>query len=946
MIGNKLEPFKFWCQKVLPNVYDDSLSYYEYLCKLNEYLNEVIGQINTLTDNMEDYEADLTATWLETKSYIDNYFNNLDVQQEINNKLDAMAESGALSTLLAPIVGTQIGGVVAGQIGATVASQIGATVASQIDASVAGQISQPTATATTAWLAAHVDPVGSAVVVDNSLTIGGAAADANATGEEINSIVSDLSNSLNGSGEFTGFKSGYRMSTNVGNIIESSLRCTTNLILVRKGCTVTVDNIDNTIKVVLVASNQYDSDWRFTKFSYTAPVDVFCAVNCSMLDGTQTIDPTTVDVTITVDYNDTHINQIYDNKNNIEQNKKEMYTIDNTSIDDVRILVPFYNGVIDGNGAYNNIYKFRIANKDKIKVDEDTIIFINKNFRCAIHYFYNDTHTEVGWTTGFYKLNKNYEYMLCIARTTEDVDEIADINEFARSVLFINNGASKRNLFGIIPIPINNIAQIGNGTVANGNYTNVIKFRVATFEPFKIGEDVEFNVEEGFRYSIHTLLNGAFVAETGWQTGKTIISGKYELMLTIARTTEDASEIADIFEFGSKLKVSKYIDINSKNVIIDNRVIVSNPSSESLTHASYMCSDYYDNYICYYGGETATTEFIEGQDINVRLTKQNRANPYQQSHMVVLDKGETVGAFQQSTYHSPYDPCICNIGDSTLRVFMTLHQNGASTYSIGYRDVNKSDFTKGDTITICNLIYTISGNTETVPMTLANLKTFADLWRESASGTHSLGLYPILNGIVNYDNALYTSISFISDTNDTSIAPIIIKSTDGGANWVVLTVLPSGFDNAEAWECGMDITNNVMYLAMRCLLIGYTPCYSYNLITGVLSAQYELNNGILDSSRIAVLCYGSNVFVGCNITPKLVTSDGTVQRSRVRVSKCTQAFEELDYRDLLSAYGCSYFSLVNQNGEVKLLFTEDYRKRIVYNKGDIAITDITREIIY
>ena len=79
MIGNHLEPFKFWCQKVLPNVYDDSLSYYQYLCKLNEYLNEVIGQINTLTDNMEDYEADLTATWLETKEYIDNYFNNLDL---------------------------------------------------------------------------------------------------------------------------------------------------------------------------------------------------------------------------------------------------------------------------------------------------------------------------------------------------------------------------------------------------------------------------------------------------------------------------------------------------------------------------------------------------------------------------------------------------------------------------------------------------------------------------------------------------------------------------------------------------------------------------------------------------------------------------------------------------------------------------------------------------
>lgn len=35
-------------QKVLPAVYDDSLSYYELLCKIQEKLNEVIGSENNL----------------------------------------------------------------------------------------------------------------------------------------------------------------------------------------------------------------------------------------------------------------------------------------------------------------------------------------------------------------------------------------------------------------------------------------------------------------------------------------------------------------------------------------------------------------------------------------------------------------------------------------------------------------------------------------------------------------------------------------------------------------------------------------------------------------------------------------------------------------------------------------------------------------------------------
>lgn len=42
--------FRFWCQKVLPAVYDDSLSYYELLCKVIDKLNEVIKKDNEQSD--------------------------------------------------------------------------------------------------------------------------------------------------------------------------------------------------------------------------------------------------------------------------------------------------------------------------------------------------------------------------------------------------------------------------------------------------------------------------------------------------------------------------------------------------------------------------------------------------------------------------------------------------------------------------------------------------------------------------------------------------------------------------------------------------------------------------------------------------------------------------------------------------------------------------------
>lgn len=42
-----INPFRFWCQKVLPLVYDDSLSYYETLCRVVDKLNEVIENSGT-----------------------------------------------------------------------------------------------------------------------------------------------------------------------------------------------------------------------------------------------------------------------------------------------------------------------------------------------------------------------------------------------------------------------------------------------------------------------------------------------------------------------------------------------------------------------------------------------------------------------------------------------------------------------------------------------------------------------------------------------------------------------------------------------------------------------------------------------------------------------------------------------------------------------------------
>ena len=95
-----LTPFRYWCQKVLPLVYDDSLSYYELLCKVVDYLNKTMEDVETLHGDV----TNLHEAYIELQNYVNNYFDNLDVSKEINNKLDLLVENGTLSKLIMPYI--------------------------------------------------------------------------------------------------------------------------------------------------------------------------------------------------------------------------------------------------------------------------------------------------------------------------------------------------------------------------------------------------------------------------------------------------------------------------------------------------------------------------------------------------------------------------------------------------------------------------------------------------------------------------------------------------------------------------------------------------------------------------------------------------------------------------------------------------------------------------
>lgn len=173
--------FRFWCQKVLPLVYDDSLSYYELLCKVIDYLNNVINDVSSVETNVD---ALLNAYNL-LQTYVNTYFDNLDLQVPVDRKLDEMAQDGTLGQAILPYlsdaVAQQIGGVVASQIGGAVASALPDEVAEQLPPIVDESISG----ATSEWLDEHISTPGETFIIDTSLTVAGAGAEAKTTGDLI-----------------------------------------------------------------------------------------------------------------------------------------------------------------------------------------------------------------------------------------------------------------------------------------------------------------------------------------------------------------------------------------------------------------------------------------------------------------------------------------------------------------------------------------------------------------------------------------------------------------------------------------------------------------------------------------------------------------------------------------------------------------------------------------
>lgn len=111
-------PFVKFVTAAVPMVFDDSLSYYEALCALWKYISDMSDVVN----NNATLEEEYIEKFDELKEFVDHYFDNLNVQDEINNKLDEMASDGSLTSLISSYIDPIINGI-STDLNSTIAQQ-------------------------------------------------------------------------------------------------------------------------------------------------------------------------------------------------------------------------------------------------------------------------------------------------------------------------------------------------------------------------------------------------------------------------------------------------------------------------------------------------------------------------------------------------------------------------------------------------------------------------------------------------------------------------------------------------------------------------------------------------------------------------------------------------------------------------------------------------------
>ena len=422
----------------IPMVFDDSLSYYEALCNLVHYIQDTVDVVNNNATITEESIALLN----EMKEYMDHYFDNLNVQDEINAKLDAMAEDGQLAEVFSEYFASYVDPQIEAQ------NRRISVVEDQVNSAVSGQ---PKVVSSTTQMSDHnqiyVNTTdnkwyywnGSAWTIGGSYpatSIGAGSVTFGKLSNQLAGYVTEVNNDVTKLGMLQ-----YNTNANSVNF--------TTPMLIKAGTTVTVSSdfvanykwrftrVPVNAPITLALSNQHVNNLT-TDTTYTFTNDEYCVFQWIPIDDNWNTDTYTVDRLYKPTNSDLSLTYYW-----VKNDKYKLVDVSSTQIYNTLFCGVAY---ANGNVFWDN-HRFQTK---RIYSNYPILLHVKSGFHYAIRFYADNTNgspsiSEVGWTTGDRILEANKWFAICIkGDNNEYINEIVDyssifeLNSYA-NFSYVNN---------------------------------------------------------------------------------------------------------------------------------------------------------------------------------------------------------------------------------------------------------------------------------------------------------------------------------------------------------------------------------------------------------------------------------------------------------------------------------------------------------------------------
>lgn len=588
--------------------------------------------------------------------------------------------------------------------------------------------------------------------------------------------------------------------------------------------------------------------------------------------------------------------------------------------------------------------RMRTRNGEYVRLYAGDIITVGTNYQVLLTLFNSNRSyvSDTGWKTNTFTVLTSGIYRLAVQKTAVSdftQSELAnlpasfklrrmnwDTNNFVKTET-IDNEKLKPVVNRHLHYNLKDL-EWEHGAIFNGGDTpgtNRMRTKAGQYVYLEPGDVVRVGVNKNIVpvcYNKFGEFIGASIANWNPQEHIVTMSGYYRFVVEKGNAPNFTQKEIELYpkNFVLKKKAVKQLHEAAAlktqiELILPSTTILSDPSVETMTHASMIYADTFSNdgtvWGAYYANDTATIESPSNTGTYINLIKFNLLDPSNVRKIEAVRVGVAVGGYT-ITGRAPYDPNLV-IKQNSITLVFNSYIDGKVTLGTLEFDKQTETFSNYQT---SQLTYEVEGVTETVDLDVVGLRSaYEAMTGDTLTG--DLEDLCVSTTFVEHNGYKYNTACQIF--YDVGFKGMIIRTLDG-INYEVVAIPKSA--PASAIESTIEIVGDKIIYAQRG---GLHYISAYHMTSGLWDEWITIPD--MTSSKNALMYINGKLLLAYTSGNQLTTDWGKIQRSGFSIKEVNpETLEMKNVVDFRSPFGIHYPCLMKWKGSLYMSYSEDRKK--------------------